>query len=203
MILRASRADASAVLLNHSWRDFRGLSPHDTTGDGLVDRIRRQPSPVIEAISVNARAMTGRVVPSHGRPHDKVGQTLTAPRIQRNRVLVAFGSEHSDVKAINRLQSIVGLVDLGIATVTRLSRQLRPATLDHCGLADAISWEALTMHGTDGHPLPGDRQSSADDAVDGTAHGAVSSWAGSFEQCGLPCTCHLDPYRHRGIRRDG
>jgi len=49
------------------------------------------------------------------------------------------------VTTVDRLQSIVGLVDLGIATVTRISARLRPATLDHLGLAEAIRWEALTF----------------------------------------------------------
>ena len=77
--------------------------------------------------------------------HDDVGQTLTALKIEINRTVAAFGSEQDDVTAINRLQSIVSLVDLGIAAVKRLSAQLRPATLDHFGLAEAIRWEALTF----------------------------------------------------------
>ena len=77
--------------------------------------------------------------------HDEVGQTLTALKIEINRAVAAFGSEQSDVKTINRFQNIVGLVDLGIATVKRLSAQLRPATLDHFGVAEAVRWEALTF----------------------------------------------------------
>jgi len=77
--------------------------------------------------------------------HDEVGQTLTALKIEINRAVAAFGSERHGVNTINRLQSIVGLVDLGIATVKRLSTRLRPAALDHLGLAEAIKWEALTF----------------------------------------------------------
>jgi signal transduction histidine kinase len=40
---------------------------------------------------------------------------------------------------------VVGLVDLGIALVKRISARLRPATLDHLGLAEAARWEAITF----------------------------------------------------------
>lgn len=77
--------------------------------------------------------------------HDEVGQTLTALKLEINRAVAAFGSAQLDVTSVNRLQSVVGLVDLSIATVKRISGRLRPATLDHLGLAEAIRWEALTF----------------------------------------------------------
>lgn len=77
--------------------------------------------------------------------HDEVGQTLTALKLEINRAIAAFGSLQLDVTSVNRLQSIVGLVDLSIATVKRISGRLRPATLDHLGLAEAIRWEGLTF----------------------------------------------------------
>ena len=77
--------------------------------------------------------------------HDELGQTLTALKLEINRAVAAFASVPSSVTTVDRLQSIVGLVDLGIATVKRISARLRPATLDHLGLAEAIRWEALTF----------------------------------------------------------
>ena len=77
--------------------------------------------------------------------HDELGQTLTALKLEINRAVAAFASVPSSVATVDRLQSIVGLVDLGIATVKRISARLRPATLDHLGLAEAIRWEALTF----------------------------------------------------------
>ncbi len=77
--------------------------------------------------------------------HDELGQTLTALKLEINRAVAAFASIPSSVTTVDRLQSIVGLVDLGIATVKRISARLRPATLDHLGLAEAIRWEALTF----------------------------------------------------------
>lgn len=77
--------------------------------------------------------------------HDELGQTLTALKLEINRAVAAFASDPTSVTSVDRLQSVVGLVDLGIATVKRISARLRPATLDHLGLAEAVRWEALTF----------------------------------------------------------
>jgi signal transduction histidine kinase len=77
--------------------------------------------------------------------HDELGQTLTALKLEINRAVAAFASDPGGVNTVDRLQSVVGLVDLGIATVKRISARLRPATLDHLGLAEAIRWELLTF----------------------------------------------------------
>jgi two-component system sensor histidine kinase UhpB len=52
--------------------------------------------------------------------------------------------------AVDRLQSLVGLVEIGISTVKRISTNLRPPTLDHLGLAEAIRWEAMTFRARTG-----------------------------------------------------
>ncbi len=77
--------------------------------------------------------------------HDELGQTLTALKIEISRAVAAFASDPTGVTTVDRLQSVVGLVDLGIATVKRISARLRPATLDHLGLAEAIRLEAATF----------------------------------------------------------
>lgn len=77
--------------------------------------------------------------------HDELGQTLTALKLELNRALAVFASDPPGVNAVERLRSVVGLVDAGIATVKRVSARLRPATLDHLGLAEAVRSEALTF----------------------------------------------------------
>lgn len=77
--------------------------------------------------------------------HDQLGQTLTALRLEVNRAVALFASDPANVHTVDRLQSIVGLADLGIGMVKRISARLRPATLDHLGLAEAIRWEAATF----------------------------------------------------------
>src|SRR5205085_835343 len=48
-------------------------------------------------------------------------------------------------EAVDRLQSLVGLVDIGVTTVKRIASNLRPPTLDHLGLAEAVRWEAAAF----------------------------------------------------------
>ncbi|MFN8064550.1 MAG: PAS domain S-box protein [Vicinamibacterales bacterium] len=82
--------------------------------------------------------------------HDELGQTLTALKLEINRAVGVFGSGSTNVDTVNRLQSIVGLVDLGIGMVKRISARLRPATLDHLGLPEAVRWEADTFRARTG-----------------------------------------------------
>jgi signal transduction histidine kinase len=51
---------------------------------------------------------------------------------------------------MDRLQSLVGLVEIGVAMVKRITTRLRPPALDHLGLAEAITWEAATFRARSG-----------------------------------------------------
>jgi PAS domain S-box-containing protein len=77
--------------------------------------------------------------------HDELGQTLTALKLDISRMLNALKREHLTPPIVDRLQSLIGLSDIGIATVKRIATTLRPPTLDHLGLAEAIHWESLTF----------------------------------------------------------
>jgi signal transduction histidine kinase len=77
--------------------------------------------------------------------HDELGQTLTALKLELGRTAEELKSAHLTPEAVNRLQSLVGLVEIGVAMVKRLATKLRPPALDHLGLAEAISWEAATF----------------------------------------------------------
>lgn len=82
--------------------------------------------------------------------HDELGQTLTALRLEVGRAVQTLTMDGVSMAAIDRLQTVVGLVDVGISTVKRISTRLRPATLDHLGLAEAIRWEASTFRARTG-----------------------------------------------------
>ncbi|HEX7797700.1 MAG TPA: PAS domain-containing protein [Vicinamibacterales bacterium] len=77
--------------------------------------------------------------------HDELGQTLTALKLDISRMLNALKREHLTPPIVDRLQSLIGLSDIGLATVKRIATTLRPPTLDHLGLAEAIHWESLTF----------------------------------------------------------
>jgi len=77
--------------------------------------------------------------------HDELGQTLTAVKLELARATKALAQEPVSSHFVDRLQSLVGLIDIGIETVKRLSSELRPPALDHLGLPSAIRWEAMTF----------------------------------------------------------
>jgi PAS domain S-box-containing protein len=77
--------------------------------------------------------------------HDELGQTLTALKIDISRMVQSLAREQLTPPIVDRLQSLIGLSDIGLATVKRIATTLRPPTLDHLGLAEAIHWEALTF----------------------------------------------------------
>jgi two-component system, NarL family, sensor histidine kinase UhpB len=77
--------------------------------------------------------------------HDELGQTLTALKLDISRMLQALNREQMTPPLVDRLQSLIGLSDIGLATVKRIATKLRPPTLDHLGLAEAIHWESLTF----------------------------------------------------------
>jgi two-component system, NarL family, sensor histidine kinase UhpB len=82
--------------------------------------------------------------------HDELGQTLTAVKLEIGRAAEAMTSEHVTPRSVDRLQSLVGLIEIGIETVKRLSTELRPPALDHLGLPAAVRWEAMSFRSRTG-----------------------------------------------------
>jgi len=79
--------------------------------------------------------------------HDEVGQLLTAIRLEVTAAVERFKAAPTPATfpIVDRLQAAVGLVDLSIATVQRITTALRPPILDHLGLVAAIKWEAAVF----------------------------------------------------------
>jgi signal transduction histidine kinase len=82
--------------------------------------------------------------------HDELGQTLTAIKLELARSIALFKQERLRPDSVDRLQSLVGLTEIGIATVKRITMDLRPPTLDHLGLPAAVRWEAMTFRARTG-----------------------------------------------------
>jgi len=51
---------------------------------------------------------------------------------------------------VNKLQSLIGLIELSLQSVRRISSDLRPAVFDHFGLKEAIQWEATKFQARTG-----------------------------------------------------
>ena len=82
--------------------------------------------------------------------HDELGQTLTAIKLDLARAVASMRTDRVTATSIDRLQSLVGLVEIGIQTVKRITTTLRPPALDHLGLPEAIRWEAMTFRARTG-----------------------------------------------------
>ena len=78
--------------------------------------------------------------------HDELGQTLTGLKLELTRTfrdLIARGNLGADM--IDRVQSMVGAIEVATETVRRLATALRPPALDHLGLAAALELEAASV----------------------------------------------------------
>lgn len=82
--------------------------------------------------------------------HDELGQTLTALKLEIGRAIAALSVERLTPSVVDRLQSLMGLSELGLSTVKRIATDLRPSTLDHLGLVEAIRWEAVAFKARSG-----------------------------------------------------
>jgi signal transduction histidine kinase len=82
--------------------------------------------------------------------HDELGQTLTAMKLELARTIALLKRERIGPAGIDRLQSLVGLAEIGIATIKRITMDRGPAALEHLGLPAAIRWEMLTFRARSG-----------------------------------------------------
>jgi signal transduction histidine kinase len=82
--------------------------------------------------------------------HDELGQTLTAIKLELARIITLFKQDRIYPGGIDRLQALVGLAEIGMATVKRLTTDLRLAALDHVELSAAVRWEAIAFHARTG-----------------------------------------------------
>jgi PAS domain S-box-containing protein len=82
--------------------------------------------------------------------HDELGQTLTALKLELGRTIRILGQAPVQPEVMNRVQALVGLVEIGVAMVKQISTRLRPPELDHLGLAEAIHNEAAAFKARSG-----------------------------------------------------
>jgi PAS domain S-box-containing protein len=99
----------------------------------LDDRMRAL-TDRIEAIREDERTQIAREI------HDELGQALTALKMDIAWVTRRLGAQATDQVA-EKLSEMAKFSDAIIATVRRISAELRPGILDDLGLAAAIEWQ--------------------------------------------------------------
>jgi PAS domain S-box-containing protein len=77
--------------------------------------------------------------------HDELGQTLTIIKIDLTRAIRDLVPTGLAPAIADRMQSVVGNLDVATESVRRLASALRPPALDHLGLAAAIELEAAAL----------------------------------------------------------
>ena len=84
--------------------------------------------------------------------HDELGQVLTSLKLEFMWLVDELGKSDPKpgIQLVNKLQALVGLIEVSIQSVRHISGELRPAVLDHLGLAEAIQWEATRFQARTG-----------------------------------------------------
>ena len=86
--------------------------------------------------------------------HDELGQLLTCIKLDFVATVRRLCELKTPGDVVDRLQSAVGQIDLGIAMVRRIATGLRPPGLDHRDLGGAIEHEARRMAAIAGIAMP-------------------------------------------------
>jgi two-component system sensor histidine kinase UhpB len=84
--------------------------------------------------------------------HDELGQVLTSLKLEFMWLVdqLRNSEPRPGVQLVNKLQSLIGLIEISIQSVRQISSDLRPAVLDHLGLREAVEWEALKFEARTG-----------------------------------------------------
>ena len=86
--------------------------------------------------------------------HDELGQLLTCIKLDFVATVRRLRELKTPGDVVDRLQSAVGQIDLGIQMVRRIATGLRPPGLDHRDLGGAIEYEARRMSAISGIAMP-------------------------------------------------
>ena len=84
--------------------------------------------------------------------HDDLGQVLTSLKLEFMWLVdeLRKSEPKPGIQLVNKLQSLIGLIEVSIQSVRQISSDLRPAVFDHLGLSEAIQWEATKFEARTG-----------------------------------------------------
>ena len=100
----------------------------------------------LETVREEERARVAREL------HDELGQVLTSLKLEFMWLVTELGKSDPKpgIQLVNKLQALVGLIEVSIQSVRKISTDLRPAVLDHLGLPEAVQWEATKFEARTG-----------------------------------------------------
>jgi PAS domain S-box-containing protein len=111
----------------------------DITDRNRGERERQRAFQELQALNARLQSVREEERTSLARElHDRLGQTLTAIRIDLASLKTLPGRE----EYWRRIDAVSGLVEETIQTVRRISTELRPGILDDLGLVATIEWAA-------------------------------------------------------------
>ena len=104
------------------------------------------PSPDLRALSERIEQMREEERKRLARElHDELGQLLTGIKLDFAATTRRLRELKTPVDVVDRIQSAMGQIDIGIAMIRRIASDLRPAALDHRDLGGAVEDEALRV----------------------------------------------------------
>jgi len=104
------------------------------------------PSPDLRALSERIEQMREEERKRLARElHDELGQLLTGIKLDFSATTRRLRELKTPGDVVDRIQSAVGQIDIGIAMIRRIASDLRPAALDHRDLGGAVEDEALRV----------------------------------------------------------
>jgi signal transduction histidine kinase len=104
------------------------------------------PSPDLRALSERIEQMREEERKRLARElHDELGQLLTGIKLDFAATTRRLREIKTPGDVVDRIQSAVGQIDIGIAMIRRIASDLRPAALDHRDLGGALEDEALRV----------------------------------------------------------
>ena len=132
--------DASGQLIA-----FEGIGRDITEPLAIQNRLRESESQLRRlAASLNSAREAERADVAR-ELHDELGQGLTGLKLEMTRTVRDLMRRGLEPPMIDRMQSMVGSIELATETVRRLASTLRPPALDHLGLGAAIELEAAAV----------------------------------------------------------
>jgi PAS domain S-box-containing protein len=155
VVLRWVHPDGTIVPVEHSNSPvydadgllvaFEGIGRDITEPLAIQHRLRESESQMRRLAASVTSAREAERADVARELHDELGQTLTGLKLELTRTVRDLMRRGLEPQMIDRMQSMVGSIEVATETVRRLASTLRPPALDHLGLGAAIELEAAAI----------------------------------------------------------